>query len=221
MNLPNALTVLRIFFVPLLLAVMLRRDVELDVGFVVLHKEWLALLIFLSAASTDLLDGYIARRRRQITTLGKLLDPVADKLLISAAFISLVELDRVPAWMVVIIVGREFAVSGLRSIASAEGYQITASDLGKTKMAAQVFSVCLLLIAPPSTILSQVAYISLWLVVLFAVASMIDYFRSFWGHVENGPPPPSRETKPPRSTRLAQAARSGFSNLNRDQSSIG
>ena len=121
MNLPNALTVLRIFFVPLLLAVMLRRNVELDLGAFTLTREWLALSIFLAAASTDLLDGYIARRRRQVTMLGKLLDPVADKLLISAAFISLVELGRVPAWMVVIIIGREFAVSGLRSMASAEG----------------------------------------------------------------------------------------------------
>ena len=193
MNLPNALTVLRIFFVPLLLAVMLRRNVELDIGFFVLEKELLALVIFLSAASTDLLDGYIARRRRQVTTLGKLLDPIADKLLISAAFISLVELDRVAAWMVVIIVGREFAVSGLRSIASAEGYQIGASDLGKTKMAAQVFSVCLLLIAPPATIWSEVAYISLCLVVLFAIASMVEYFRGFWGKVENGSASSRRE----------------------------
>ncbi len=194
MNLPNALTVLRIFFVPLLLAVMLRRNVEFDTGFFVVENELLALLIFLSAASTDLLDGYIARRRRQVTTFGKLLDPVADKLLISAAFISLVELGKVPAWVVVIIVGREFAVSGLRSIASAEGYQIGASDLGKTKMAAQVFSVCLLLIAPPATIWSEIAYISLGLVVLFAVASMVEYFRGFWGRVENG----SSAAAPPR-----------------------
>ncbi len=189
MNLPNALTVLRIFFVPLLLAAMLRRDISLDTGFFVVTKEWLALLIFLSAATTDLLDGYLARRRRQITTLGKLLDPIADKLLISAAFISLVELGRVPAWMVVIIVGREFAVSGLRSIAIAEGYAIGASDLGKTKMVTQVFSVSLLLVAPLlappyARIFREVAYISLWFVVLFAVVSMIDYFRGFWGRLE-------------------------------------
>jgi CDP-diacylglycerol--glycerol-3-phosphate 3-phosphatidyltransferase len=192
MNLPNALSVLRIFFVPLLLAVMLRRDIELDTGAFVLTKEWLALIIFLFAASTDLLDGYIARRRRQVTKLGKLLDPVADKLLISAAFISLVELDRVPAWMVVIIVGREFAVNGLRSIASAEGFQIAASDLGKTKMAAQVFSVSLLLIAPAGTLLDELAHISLWLVVLFAIVSMIEYFRSFWSRIE-GPRTPEPE----------------------------
>lgn len=193
MNLPNALTVLRIFFVPLLLAVMLRRDSEWDAGVFVLTKEWLALIIFLFAAMTDLLDGYIARRRRQITTFGKLLDPVADKLLISAAFISLVELDRVPAWMVVLIVGREFAVNGLRSIASAQGFQIAASDLGKTKMVAQVISVSLLLISPPGTTLAELAHISLWLVVLFAVVSMVEYFRSFWMRIEQAPAP---EPKP-------------------------
>lgn len=194
MNLPNALTVLRIFFVPLLLAVMLRRDVSLDTGFFVVTKEWLALLIFLAAAITDLLDGYLARRRRQVTTLGKLLDPVADKLLISAAFISLVELGRVPAWMVVIIVGREFAVSGLRSIAIAEGYTIGASDLGKTKMVAQVVSVSLLLVAPLLSapyywIFNEMAYISLYFVVLFAIVSMVDYFRAFWGRLEGTPAP--------------------------------
>jgi len=189
MNLPNALTVLRIFFVPLLLAVMLRRDIEWDTGMFVLTKEWLALVIFLFAAVTDLLDGYIARRRRQITTFGKLLDPVADKLLISAAFISLVELDRVPAWMVVLIVGREFAVNGLRSIASAQGFQIAASDLGKTKMVAQVVSVSLLLISPPGTILAELAHISLYLVVLLAIVSMIEYFRSFWSRIEQPPAP--------------------------------
>lgn len=194
MNLPNALTVLRIFFVPLLLAVMLRRDIEWNTGMFVLTKEWLALVIFLFAAVTDLLDGYIARRRRQITTFGKLLDPVADKLLISAAFISLVELDRVPAWMVVLIVGREFAVNGLRSIASAQGFQIAASDLGKTKMVAQVVSVSLLLISPPGTILAEIAHISLWLVVLFAIVSMIEYFRSFWSRIEQPPVPKPKPT---------------------------
>jgi len=193
MNLPNALSVLRIFFVPLLLAVMLRRDIELDTGVFVLTKEWLALVIFLSAACTDLLDGYIARRRRQITKLGKLLDPVADKLLISAAFISLVELDRVPAWMVVIIVGREFAVNGLRSFASAEGFQIAASDLGKTKMVTQVLAVSLLLIGAPGTFVAEIAHIALWFVVLFAIVSMVDYFRAFWSRIE-APPAPEPES---------------------------
>ncbi len=184
MNLPNSLTVLRIFFVPLLLAVMLRRNIELDTGWAVISKEWLALAIFLIAASTDLLDGYLARRRRQITTVGKLLDPLADKLLISAAFISLVELGRVPAWMVVIIVSREFAVSGLRSIAISQGYAISASDLGKTKMVAQVIAVSLLLVAPYSALVAEMAYAALWFVVVFALISAIDYFRAFRKKVE-------------------------------------
>ena len=184
MNLPNALTVLRIFFVPLLLAVMLRRNIELDIGGTIISKEWLALAIFLLASSTDLLDGYLARRRRQVTTFGKLVDPLADKLLISAAFISLVELGRVPAWMGVIIVSREFAVSGLRSIAISQGHTISSSDLGKTKMVTQVIAVSLLLVAPYSSIIGEMAYVALWFVVVFALLSAIDYFRAFRKKVE-------------------------------------
>ena len=90
------------------------------------------------AAATDWADGYFARRNSQVTTLGILLDPIADKLLISAAFISLVDMHLVPAWMVVIIIGREFTIMGLRNIASAEGFKIAASALGKTKMVLQV-----------------------------------------------------------------------------------
>src|SRR5947209_2395935 len=124
MNLPNFLTLLRIFFVPLLVAVLVQQDFRSDVAFLDSYKDFWALTIFLAAATTDLLDGYLARRWRQTTTVGTLLDPIADKLLISAALISLVQIHRIPAWMVVIIVGREFAVSGLRSISAAEGYTI-------------------------------------------------------------------------------------------------
>src|SRR6516165_11338863 len=115
-------------------------------------KEWLALAIFLSAAGTDLLDGYLARRWSQVTTIGTLLDPIADKLLISAALISLVQVRVLPGWMAILIVAREFAVSGLRSIAAAEGYTIKASDLGKTKMFCQVIAIAVML---PSTRHSQ------------------------------------------------------------------
>ncbi len=185
MNLPNTLTLTRIFFVPLLVAVLLRKgSIEVDTGWVTFTREWIALLIFLTAALTDLLDGYLARRRRQVTTIGKLLDPIADKVLISAAFISLVELDRVPAWMVVLIVSREFAVSALRYVALTEGITIAASDLGKTKMVAQVLAVSLLLMAPYSPVIDTLAYISLWLVVLVTIWSMVDYFRSFWKRPE-------------------------------------
>src|SRR5579872_4067300 len=118
MNLPISLTLLRIIFMPIVVVLLLTKGQNMDL--------W-AVAVFLLAAVTDLLDGYLARARGQITNLGILLDPIADKLLTSAAFISLTELHLVPAWMVVIIVGREFAVSGLRSIASAEGYMLEPS----------------------------------------------------------------------------------------------
>src|SRR6195256_2832033 len=142
MNLPTTLTILRIFFVPFLVAVLVEQDLRIEWhGIVLVSNEFLALSIFLIAAATDLLDGYLARRWGQITTVGMLLDPIADKLLISAALVSLVDIHRVPAWMVILIIGREFAVSGLRSIASAGGYSIAASDLGKSKMVAQVAAI--------------------------------------------------------------------------------
>lgn len=181
MNLPNVLTLSRIFLVPLLVAVLLRKDaIELDTGWVVVTREVIALLIFLAAALTDLLDGYLARRRRQVTTTGKLLDPIADKLLVSAALISLVELDRVAAWMVVIIVSREFAVSALRNVALTQGVAIAASEIGKAKMVAQVTAVSLLLLAPRSPWIEQAGYVALWLALLITVTSMVDYFRAFF-----------------------------------------
>src|SRR3982751_7047297 len=139
MNLPNTLTILRIFFVPLLVAALVQEDVKFEVRGLLVTNEWLALAIFLLAAGTDLLDGYLARRWKQVTTIGTLLDPLADKLLISAALISLVQVRALPGWMAILIIAREFAVSGLRSIAAAEGYTIKASDLGKTKMFSQVW----------------------------------------------------------------------------------
>lgn len=184
MTLPNALTLLRIFFVPLLLTVLLGKQVHLATPWMDISKEWLALPIFWVAALTDLVDGIIARRRRQISTLGTLLDPVADKLLISAMFISLVELGLVPAWMVVVIVGREFAVSGLRSIAAAEGYTIRASDLGKTKMVMQVVAVSLLLVGAHSALFLKAGLVAVWLVVVFALVSAVDYFQKFWRRVD-------------------------------------
>jgi len=186
MTLPNALTLLRIFFVPLLLTVLLRRDVSIETPWFVLEKEWVALPIFLAAAFTDLLDGYLARKRGQVSTLGTLLDPIADKLLISAALISLVELGLAPAWMVVVIVGREFAVSGLRSIAAAEGYAIGASEMGKTKMVMQVVAVSLLLAGGPLPWVLPVGQIATGLVMVFALVSAVDYFREFWRRVDIG-----------------------------------
>src|SRR5450432_3543276 len=146
MNLPNSLTILRIFFVPPLVAVLVQENVGLQPGAVKVTNEWLSLAIFLTAAATDLLDGYLARRWRQVTTVGTLLDPIADKLLISAALVALVQVRAVPGYLAILIIGREFAVSGLRSIAAAEGYTIKASDLGKTKMISQVVAISVVLL---------------------------------------------------------------------------
>lgn len=147
MNLPNTLTISRIFIVPLLVVVMLTPFSENWLG---VPRHILGVTIFLGAALTDYLDGKIARRRNQVSRLGKLLDPIADKLLISAALISLVENQLAPAWAVVIIVGREFAVTGLRSIAATEGIVIDASRMGKFKMLSQVVAVALLIVASVS-----------------------------------------------------------------------
>jgi CDP-diacylglycerol--glycerol-3-phosphate 3-phosphatidyltransferase len=142
MNLPNLLTLVRIFIVPLLVVVLLTRFSEDWVG---LPQHIAGVSLFLFAAITDVLDGWIARRRRQVSRFGILLDPIADKLLISAAFISLVENRLAPAWAVVIVVGREFAVSGLRAVAAGEGWAIPASKAGKFKMFSQVVTISLLI----------------------------------------------------------------------------
>jgi CDP-diacylglycerol--glycerol-3-phosphate 3-phosphatidyltransferase len=184
MNLPNVLTILRIFFVPLLVAVLVQESVTMQLGAWVVTNEWLALAIFWCAAATDLVDGYLARKWGQVTTIGTLLDPIADKLLISAALISLVQVRAVPAWMVVLIVGREFAVSGLRSIAAAEGYTIRASDLGKTKMISQVAAISCLLLSIRHPAFARPAMVLMWGVVVFAILSAASYFRKFWRRVD-------------------------------------
>lgn len=140
--------------------------------------------VFLLAAATDLLDGYLARRRAQVSRVGILLDPIADKLLISAAFISLVELQQVPAWIVVIIIGREFAVSGLRSVASAEGFTMPASDLGKTKMVLQVVAITVIVLERRYQKLHPLGDVLLWLVVGFALLSAGEYFWTFWKRLD-------------------------------------
>lgn len=144
MNLPNGLTLLRIFIIPLLVVVLLTPFSENWFG---VPRHFLGVALFLGAALTDYLDGHFARSRDQVTRLGQLLDPIADKLLISAALISLVENQLAPAWAVVIIIGREFAVTGLRSIAAADGVVISASRMGKFKMLVQVLTVALLIVS--------------------------------------------------------------------------
>jgi len=178
MNLPNALTLARIFLVPLVVVVLLTTQ---------MHNWALwGVTLFLGAAVTDMLDGYIARRRKQVTTLGRLLDPIADKLLISSALISLVQLDLAPAWMVAIIIGREFAVSGMRSIAAAEGFTISVSPLGKGKMVSQVAAVVgLILGREKGGWVLQTANLLLWAVMFFALVSMLQYFLRFWAGLDS------------------------------------
>src|ERR1700690_883167 len=186
MNIPNLLTILRIFFVPLLVAALVQENVALHFRGATVPNVWLARGIFLVAASTDLLDGYLARRWRQITTIGTLLDPIADKLLVSSALIALVQVRAVPAWMVILIVGREFAVSGLRAIAAAEGYTIKASDLGKTKMVSQVAAISCLLLSTRYPALVLPGNVLMWGVVVFALLSAVSYFRKFWRKIDEG-----------------------------------
>jgi len=150
-----------------------------------IHFEIWGVLILSMAAATDVMDGYIARRRREITTLGILLDPIADKLLISAAFISLVEMGLVQAWMVVIIIGREFIVVGLREIASTEGLLIPASALGKTKMILQVLAGCTVILTANHPALKTLGSVLLWLVVISAVISAVHYFQMFWSQINS------------------------------------
>lgn len=185
MNLPNSLTILRIFFVPVLIVVLLTRSPNVELWGFTMHFEFWGVLILLMAAATDWADGFFARRRREVTTLGILLDPIADKLLISAAFISLVDMHLVPAWMVVIIIGREFTVLGLRNIASAEGFTIQASVLGKTKMVLQVVAVAVLIGGARHPSLHYPAKVLLWLVVISALVSAAQYFQKFWSHVDD------------------------------------
>jgi CDP-diacylglycerol---glycerol-3-phosphate 3-phosphatidyltransferase len=183
MNLPNALTLGRIFLVPLLVVVLLTKfegAVILDV-----RKELLGAAIFGLASLTDWLDGYLARRRQQVTTLGQLMDPLADKLLITAALVSLVQMDVAPAWMAAVILGREFAVTVLRSLAHARGVTIPASPLGKFKMVSQVVAILLLILGGNVPVFLDLGWLALWVAVFTAVASGADYYRRF-NHVLMG-----------------------------------
>src|SRR6266545_120540 len=178
MNLPNAITVGRIFLIPLLVVVLLTKfEGRLILG---VHKELVGAAIFGLASITDWLDGYLARRRQQVTTLGQFMDPLADKLLITAALVSLVQMDLAQSWMVVVILGREIAVTVLRSMAQSRGVAIPASPLGKFKMVSQVTAILLLILGgenlPGFVLLGEIA---LWIAMLTALASAVDYYRRF------------------------------------------
>ncbi|WP_163192661.1 CDP-diacylglycerol--glycerol-3-phosphate 3-phosphatidyltransferase [Clostridium thermarum] len=185
MNLANKLTVLRIFLVPLFLIFIAIRDIP--------YGSIMATLVFIIAALTDKLDGYIARSRNQITKFGKFLDPLADKLLVTAALISLVEYRIIPAWPAVIIIAREFAVSGLRTIAASEGLVIAASWWGKIKTVIQIIAIIIALLQFNLEIQPELAKgfafidtikkflpvlteVSLYLTVIITLLSGYDYF---------------------------------------------
>jgi CDP-diacylglycerol--glycerol-3-phosphate 3-phosphatidyltransferase len=189
-NLPNAITVGRIFLVPLLVVVLLTNPKDLQLGGV--SKEILGALIFAIASLTDWLDGFLARRRRQVTGLGQWMDPLADKLLVTAAFVSLVYLDLAPAWMVTVILGREFYVTLLRSIAHARGAVMPASPLGKAKMVAQVAAILILILGKGHLreffVLGQIA---LWVATVSAIVSAVDYTRRI-NEIVGTPPAPER-----------------------------
>ena len=181
MNLPNSLTLSRIFFVPLLVVVLLTNFDGRNIYGV--PTELVGAAIFGLASITDWLDGYLARRRKQITMLGQVIDPLADKLLTCAALISLVRMDMVVPWMATVIIGREFAVTTLRSVAYARGVSIPASPMGKIKMVGEVVAILALILAHGAEGLRAPLYWigwgALWVVIVAALASAFDYFRRF------------------------------------------
>jgi CDP-diacylglycerol--glycerol-3-phosphate 3-phosphatidyltransferase len=180
MNLPNSLTVTRICLVPLLVVVLLTKFEGRQI--LGIPTEFVGAGIFAIASLTDWADGYLARRRKQITPLGQVIDPFADKLLTSAALISLVQMGMAPAWMVAVVIGREFAVTALRSLTYARGVAIPASRLGKIKMIAQVVAILSLILSSAGQAADSLWWIgqaALWVVVVTALVSAADYFRRF------------------------------------------
>ena len=192
MNLPNSITLTRIASIPLLMWILISTRFSSATG----EKELLASIVFILASITDGIDGYLARKRGQITTIGILLDPLADKLLIAAAFITLVQFNPalVPAWIAVVIIGREFLVSGLRSIAASEGFTIEASELGKFKMLVQIISVVAVILAhrwrewPLFSFyflpVYWIALLAIWFMVFLSLVSAVDYFIAFWSRID-------------------------------------
>ena len=177
-NLPTWITIIRIFLTPVLVVVLMTRVTALEpIG---LDWQMIGVIVFLLASFTDYLDGWLARRRNEVTTLGILLDPIADKLLTSAAFISLVQIGVTPAWMVWIIIGREFAVDGLRMIASSQGVTIGATIWGKYKTGSQVVAIVLLIFGNKYLGKWDLAGdVAIWVVVALATLSAADYFMQF------------------------------------------
>lgn len=192
MNLPNSITLIRILGIPVLIWLLSSNALSSEFG----QKELTASALFIALMLTDTLDGYFARKRGQVTTLGTLLDPLADKLMITAAFVTLVQFNPhiVTAWMAVVIIGREFLVSGLRSIAASEGFTLEASDLGKFKTFAQIFSVVAAIVDHGWRVwdfgfmvvpVDLIARFSIWFMVALSLVSAADYFVAFWAKIDH------------------------------------
>jgi CDP-diacylglycerol--glycerol-3-phosphate 3-phosphatidyltransferase len=191
-NLPNSITLTRIFSIPVLIWILCSGVFAHPRG----ERELLASTVFILASITDGIDGYLARKRGQITTMGMLLDPLADKLMVAAAFITLVQVNPriVPAWVAVIVIGREFLVSGLRSIAASEGFTIEASDLGKLKMVVQIVAVVAAILDHAwrqwdfwgfIVGVELIARMAIWFMVAVSLVSAVDYFVAFWAKIDN------------------------------------
>lgn len=165
MNLPNKLTMFRMILIPFFIVFLLVPITPYD--------KWIALAIFIVASLTDLLDGKIARKYNLVTNFGKFMDPLADKLLVCSALICLIELNKIPSWMVIIIIAREFIISGFRLVASDNGVVIAASYWGKFKTTFQMAAVCLMIADIPA--LNLATQIVLWIAVVLTVVSLIDY----------------------------------------------
>ncbi|HTJ30997.1 MAG TPA: CDP-diacylglycerol--glycerol-3-phosphate 3-phosphatidyltransferase [Acidobacteriaceae bacterium] len=192
MNLPNSITLSRIVMIPLLLWILSPRfPWQGGIGI----QETAAALLFILASITDGVDGYLARKRGQITTMGILLDPLADKIMVTAAFIALVAFnpDVVKVWIAVVIIGREFLISGLRSIAASEGFTIQASDLGKLKTVIQIVAVVSAILAHRwfqwdfwgfIVPVKWTAIAAIYFATLVSIISAIDYFIGFWKRVD-------------------------------------
>jgi CDP-diacylglycerol---glycerol-3-phosphate 3-phosphatidyltransferase len=191
-NLPNSITFIRILSIPLLIWILSTNRLGSEHG----EKELLASALFIGASITDGIDGYLARKRGQITTMGILLDPLADKMLIASAYVTLVQFNPslVPAWVAVIVIGREFLVSGLRGIAASEGFTIEASELGKFKMVVQIVSVVAVILDHrwkewplfgyyffPG---HWIAWAAIWFMVCLSLISALDYFVAFWSKID-------------------------------------
>ncbi|MCX7975424.1 MAG: CDP-diacylglycerol--glycerol-3-phosphate 3-phosphatidyltransferase [Candidatus Aminicenantes bacterium] len=177
MTFPNFLTLFRIISIPALVIILLTNFQG---------QAWIAFALWCLSTSTDTLDGYLARRRKQVTIFGQLLDPIADKLLILSALICLVQVGRVPAWMAVIIIGREFAVTGFRAIASSQGLHIKASWLGKMKMILETITIALIILG--KEILGNfyfIANVGLWAVIFISIVSAIEYGWRYVPHLSN------------------------------------